>query len=350
MTLDRPTLGPSYDKTDPSTRAAWLEFRRGGLTATEVRDWGSGAKRRQIIAGKVTGEFEDLSSNPWINHGNVREPIIGAWVQSQFGITPTDAVFSHATEPRHLASPDGITLDPFSGELAVGPEAALLEIKTSKHDLTPGSVDAAGWLVNVARGSEFERSGYYVQMQWQMYVMNAASTLFVWEMRGEQDPESGLFAPVGPPQWAWIPRDQALIDVLVNEVAPAALADIDAARLANSIGELPPVSDLPSEDAALVAEYLASLDAEKIAAENKTKAWKALQERYTGDGKPDVSIDAGFARVTVSTTRGTKRVVDEDGMRAKARTTVERYEALRERFTSEVPTEGQRLTITRPKN
>ena len=205
-------------------------------------------------------------------------------------------------------------------------------------------------LLAIQPGSEFDKSNYYTQMQWQMYVMNAAMTLFVYEQRADEvDPETGQFPPLGPPQWCWVPRDQALIEVLVEEVAPRALAEIDAAILAYSLGDLPPVSDLPTEDAILVAEYLQALDNEKIAAAAKSKAWAALQERYASQDSPDTSIDAGFARITVTTTRSVKRVVDEDGMRAKARTTVERYEALRERFTTQEPVEGKKLTITRPK-
>lgn len=352
LTTAPPIQGPGYDKNRPETRQPWLDFRRPGITATMIRDWGSGSKRRKIIEEKVSGNFEDLSGNPYVNHGNIREPAIQAWVEAQgWGITGCDAVFAHPENPRHLASPDGVTLDPFSRQIETGSEARLLEIKTSKHDLHPGRIDAARVLVSITPGSEFDKANYYTQMQWQMYVMNAATTLFVWEQRSDEvDPETGQFPPLGPPEWCWVPRDQALIDVLVAEVAPRALAEIDAALLAYSLGELPPVSDLPVEDAVLVAEYFQALDNEKIAVAAKGRAWAALQERYAADDSPDTSIDAGFARLTVSTVRTVKRVVDEDGMRAQARTTVERYEKLRERFTSQAHVESKKLTITRPRD
>jgi hypothetical protein len=364
LTYDAPVRGVTDGKghPDPAVRRAWLDQRRGGITATEIRDWGQPSKRRAIVTAKVTGEDDDQWGIPvpgqpytlgqYADHGNAREPMIADWVRVEFGIEPCSHVYSHALNPRHLASPDGISLVPYSGgQLEVGTEDAVLaEIKTSKNDLTPGSIDAARVLVSIEPGSKFDKSGYYVQMNWQMYVMNATRTLFVWETHDNVlDPETGTFTPLGPPEWCWVPRDQALIDVLVDEVAPRALAEIDAARLAHSLGDLPPVSDLPVEDAVLVAEYFQALDNEKVAAAAKAQAWTALQERYASQDSPDTSIDAGFARITVSTVRSVKRVVDENGMREQARTTVERYEKLRERFTSQEPVEAKKLTITRPK-
>jgi hypothetical protein len=352
LLIEAPVRGVEYDHSRPETRPEWMEQRRGGITATEVRDWGSGSEKRAIITFKVTGDYADLSDIRNVQHGNLREPQIAAWVQAQFDIAPCNNVYSHARNSRWLASPDGVSLDPFTGSLLVGTEDAVLaEIKTSVHDLTPGPMDGARRLISVAEGSPFDKSNYYTQVQWQMLVMNATMTLFVYEKRTDQiDPETDTYVPDGPPEWCWIPRDQAFIDVLVEKVATPALAEIDAARLAHTLGELPPVSDLPTEVAVLVADYFQALDNEKIAAAAKAKAWTALHERFMGPDKPDVSIDAGFARVTVSTSSGFKSVVDEDGMRAKARTTVERYEALRKRFTSTVPESRQTLRITRPKS
>lgn len=345
----RPIEGPSYDKTKPETRQAWLDFRRAGITATEIRDWGNGARRRDIINAKRTGEFADLSANPYINHGNVREPIIAAWIEGRFGIAPCDAVFASADNVRHMASPDGISLDPFSGELLVGTaDATLAEIKTSKHDLTPGRLDAERVLVTIEPGSKFDQSGYYVQMQWQMYVMNAVRTLFVYEQHtGKIDPETGTFTPKGVPEYAWVNRDDALIDRLVNDVAPRALAEIDTALTG---GGMPPVGELSAEHAILVADLLKARDDEAIAKAAKERAWKALQDAYLGDERPDVEIDVPeFARLTVSTSTKDVRKVDIDGARRKAPALVAKYEALIERFTTVEPESTQRLTVTAPK-
>jgi hypothetical protein len=341
-------MGPAYDKTDPSTRQPWLDFRRGGITATEIRDWRQGSKRRAIITTKVTGEdIDDIGHIAGVRHGNLREPVIGEWVEREFGITPVQNVFSHADNPRYIASPDGVTLD-FSGNLVVGtPDTALLEIKTDSESLDPGPVDAHRVLIHVAPGSKFDRLGYYAQIQWQMFVMNAATTLFVWERHtGEVDPETGTYTPVGVPEYAWIPRDQAVIDTLV-EMADDALAQIDAARLTASGEFLPEASDLPTEHAVLVADYLASLDAEKVAAAAKVAAFRALQDSYLG--QPDTSIDAGFATVTLSTTSKTVRSFDEDAARAEAPEVLEAYAHLVKKFTTTSTTSTQSLTIRRKK-
>lgn len=343
-----PIRGAENDRSQPEKRAEWLEQRRGGLTATDVRDWPQGSKRRAIITEKVTGVW-DGSSNRYYDHGIHREPIIMEWVAHEFyDLTPCNNVYSHGDNPRHLASPDGISVDPFTGALIVGTEdAALVEVKTSTEDLKPGPVDDAGYLVRVERGTAFDKTNYYDQMQWQMYVMNATVTLFVWEVHtGKVDPDTGHFNPDGPPQWCWIPRDQERIDYLVDELAPRALAEIDAARLA--LHDLPPASDLPPEEAMLVAQLLAARDAEAVAVAARTQAWDKLKAYYTGEGKPDLSIDAGFAQVTVSTSHSRKFRVDEDGMRrlAKDRALIERYEALRAKHTVEEPVVTQRLTIT----
>jgi len=341
-----PRRGAAYDRSRPETRAAWADQRIGGITATDLRDWGQGSKRRAIITEKVTGEA-DFTSNVYWEHGAHREPMIAAWVEANFGISPCSNVYSHHDNPRHLASPDGVSLDPFTGALLVGGvDAALCEIKCSLHDLTPGPMDAARYVYRIDNGTAFDKANYYTQIQWQMYVMNAVVTLFVWEQHdGRVDPETGHFTPIAPPDWCWIPRDQAFIDVLVNNLAPKALEEIDAARLA-ALGDLPPASDLPTEEAILVAQLLNARDAEAVAIAAKKQAWDALVAHYVGEGKPDLSLDAGFAQITVSTTHSTRKIVDEEGMAKRRPALVRDYEKLRQDFTTIEPTSSQRLTVT----
>lgn len=312
-----PLEGPAYDKTKPETRQPWLDFRSGGITATEIRDWGTASKRRQIIDSKVSGVWEDLSHLPYVNHGNRREAPISDWIFRNFGITPCESVFAHPEYPRHLASPDGITRDPFTGKLVYGTaDAVLAEIKTSKYDLLPGILDEHRVLVDIAEGSKFDSSGYYTQMQWQMYVMDSPMTLFVWEQHDNKiDPETGTFSPVGMPQFAWIPRNQGLIDILLEKVAPKALAEIDAARTALRGADLPPASDFPAEDAVLVQDVVAARTAAATAELSRVRAWNALGEKYLGDatednGHPDCSHDLGFATLTISTSTSAAKVTE----------------------------------------
>lgn len=344
---------------DPAVKQAWLEQRRGGITATEIRDCGTGTKRRAIITGKVTGEEVNIDDvvvrstgftlGDYARHGKRREPVIAEWVERRFGITPCEHLYMHGQNPRYIASPDGVSRDPFSGELIVGTaEAILAEIKTATKDLHPGTLDENRVLVEIDESSTFAQKNYYTQMQWQMFVMNAAMTLFVWEQHdGKIDPETGTFTPIGTPQFAWVPRNQRLIDILVKQ-ADKMLAEIDAARLANAAGELPPVSAIPSEQAILIADLLAARENEAVAKAAKEKAWAALNEFYMAEGAPDLTIKApGFASVTVSTSTTMKPVADMDAARKRAPKLVAQYEALVKRYTKPEPVTTRKLTITK---
>jgi hypothetical protein len=359
ITLDRPIEGPAYDKAKPETRQPWLDFRRPGITATMIRDWGNGSRRRKIIEEKITGEFEDLSNLPYVAHGNVREPVIADWVHGKYGIKPCDSVYAHPDNPRHLASPDGVSVDPFTGELLVATEdAVLLEIKTSKHDLHPGTLSMLRVLETIEEGSHFDRSNYYTQMQWQMYVMNSPMTLFVWEQHDNViDPETNTFTPIGPPQVAFVPRNQALIDVLVEKVAPKALAEIDAAVGALRTTDLPPASDFPTEHAVWVQDVLTARDQAANAEAARVKSWDSLSAVYMDPEADDCKHDLGFATLSVSTSTSPDKTVEEtktdwDAVRAGL-TDAQRkkYDALVEKHTTTQPKvipgkTSRRMTIT----
>lgn len=304
-----PIEGPSYDKTRPETRQPWLDFRRPGLTATMIRDWGTASKRRKILEEKATGVFEDLSHIAAINHGNLREPMISAWIESKFGISPCEATYAHPDNTRHLASPDGVSRDPFSGALLFGTDDAILaEIKTSKHDLTPGTLDENRTLIEIAVGSDFDRSGYYIQMQWQMLVMKSPLTLFTWEQHDNKiDPETGTFSPIGVPQYAWIPRNQAFIDMLLEKVAPKALVEIDKA-LAMQADELPPASDFPTEHAVWAQNVLKARQDAGVAEALRETNWDNLAQVYLDPEADDVQHDLGFAMLTISTSTAADKV------------------------------------------
>lgn len=361
MTALVPIEGPSYDKTRPETKQAWLDFRRPGLTATMIRDWGTASKRRKILEEKATGEFEDLSHLPYVNHGNLREPMIAEWVQAKFGISPCEATYAHPENDRHLASPDGVSRDPFNGSLLVGtPDAILAEIKTSKHDLWPGAVDEAGILIEIAEGSQFERSNYYTQMQWQMYVMNSPMTLFVYEQHDDKiDPETGTFTPIAVPKHVWIPRNQMLIDALLENVAPKAITEIDHALSLRSM-ELPPASEFPTEHAVWVQDVLKARENLAVADAAREKAWDSLAQIYLHPEADDCKHDLGFASLTVSTSTSAAKTrevtsTDWDAVRAGlTETQRKKYDALVAKHTTTKPvvtpgTTSRRMTITEKK-
>ena len=318
----------------------YFAARRGGITATEVRDWVVPSKRRAILTQKVTGEY-DTGRNRYFAHGAFREPFIAEWAAATHGVVPSSVLYAHPDNPRHLCTPDGY-LAGFTLGYEPGADAVTVEVKTSTKNLLPGRLDDDRVLVEVDESSHFARMLYMRQVQWQMYVMNAAKCLFIWEpFTAKVDPESGYFTVTGPPEWCFIPRDQGMIDALVVE-ADAALALIDSSRASG----MPPVSDVPVDEAILLEDLFAAREAVAVAEAQRDRAWAALSALYEPRGV--FSESRGFATVTRSEGKpGTRTVVDEDAMRRRAPALVARYEALRARFTTVVDTVGRpRLTIT----
>jgi hypothetical protein len=162
-------------------RPGWLAARRRGCTATDVATLGSKstAAFRRVLKEK-RGEVADFR-NASMDHGSAREPVIADWVQRHFGIEPSRSLYAHNANPRHLATPDGISSQfSFTGELA--------EIKTTNKP----------WTTIPRR--------YLRQVWWQQYVLGAERTLVVWEERDEN------FQPVNmEPEWRWVKRDEAEI-------------------------------------------------------------------------------------------------------------------------------------------
>lgn len=321
---------------------AYFRARQGGITATEIREWQQPARRRAIITEKVTGEH-DFRSNRSFAHGNYREPFISDWAAATHGVVHTSGLYAHPDNPRHLCTPDGY-LAGFTLTYEPGAEGVTVEVKTTTVDLTPGPLDAACVLVTYDPKSHFGKMRYMRQVQWQMYVMNSARCLFIWEpfTTDRTDPETGHYEVTGPPEWCWIPRDQPMIDGMVAE-ADAALDLIDTAR---STG-MPPVSDIPIDEAILLNDLFEAREVIAVAEAKRVRAWDALNVLYAERG--EFSEDRGFASVSRTIPKaGTRKAVDFDGMKAKAPSLVARYEDLLRRYTRTVPTEPgkPRLSIT----
>lgn len=177
---------------DSNDRVAWLRARSRGITATDVAKLTSPQSILTAATAKLHGT--GFTGNAFTDHGRAREPEIAAWVAATHGIQPSSALYHAETEPRHLATPDGVTMTP-SGAVI------LSEIKTTTKP----------WR-SVPRN-------YLRQIFWQQYVLGAERTLVVWE-------EHKNFVPVGDePLCRWIDRDEAeiaklrgLADELINEL------------------------------------------------------------------------------------------------------------------------------------
>ncbi len=169
---------------DSTDRVAWLRARSRGITATDVAQLTSGNSIARAADAKLSGG-SGFSGNAYTAHGRRREPEIAAWVAATHRIQPSSALFHAEIEKRHLATPDGITVDT-SGRIT------LCEIKTTKKP----------W-------RSIPRS-YLRQVWWQQHVLGAERTLVVWE-------EHNDFVPVDDePRCAWVDRDDREIRRLVG--------------------------------------------------------------------------------------------------------------------------------------
>lgn len=91
-------------------RAAWLEARRYGVTATDVGkivklNGTFSSQRAGLMEAKLSGR--EAPFQQVMQHGIDREPVIATWVAEKFGIEP-NTLLCRGHNPRHLATPDGI--------------------------------------------------------------------------------------------------------------------------------------------------------------------------------------------------------------------------------------------------
>gem|GEM_PF-870917 len=274
-------------------REQWLAERRGGLTATEIKElWmASPGQRvlamRELVEKKLGRKTDSFSGNKYTAWGKEREPIIAELVRARYGIEPESRLVRAAQNPRHLASPDGIGVG-FGGELMIA------EIKTSGKNIAPGS-------------PEFEATGYLVQMVWQMYVVGAEKCLFAYERRLGTGVDADPFYP-GETGFEWFDRlDHVGLLQELLAIADEFLALLDAA------------ADEPFAEAAideeldtLAVNVLRGRELEAQAKALKEPAWKELQHLLDKRGVP-FSQESMLARITYTPgVPETFTVVDED--------------------------------------
>jgi hypothetical protein len=308
---------------------AWLEARRAVLTATRVRDLakGYGADRRRILVEMVNGTREDLSGNQYVNWGNAREPLLAAWAQEKFGVTPNpqNDLYVWGDDPRWAATPDGTGID------------LALEIKTSKHDLDP-------------EGAHFAKSGYYDQMQWQMMVTETSETLFVWEQHDDQWPTPNVL----PVEHRFIQRDDKRIAELVK-IAEEFWAEMLEYRDGPKKASDDPLvnGEIPDEIAVVAQLVMAAREREALAKKEKEEAWARLQELTANRG--DFKAHGHGLQISFTTSRKVVKTFDEEAARAKSKTNAnlldryaqisEKVNVLREKFTIEEVKESTTLYL-----
>ena len=161
----------------------WLEARRHGVSATAVAKAATPAGFREVV--DTWGE--SIEDNPYMAFGRESEAELMRHAHTEHGLIPSDWLLC-GENPRHLATPDGASLD----------WSTLAEAKTTGTD----------W-------GDKPPIRYRRQCQWQMHVTGAERCLLVWNLRVPDD--SGWFY-LGwiQPKTLWIGRDDSMVRDLVE--------------------------------------------------------------------------------------------------------------------------------------
>ena len=159
---------------DGTDKFAWLRARSRGVTAHRRREAHEPESVTAVAMEKLLGSR--FGGNAYTEHGLLREPHIGRWANSVYGMQHSSALFHADGNRDHLATPDG--LRERDGILE------LCEIKTT-----------------VTKWRGIPRH-YLRQVWWQQYVLGAERTLSSWERHED-------FVPVhADPECRWVDRDE----------------------------------------------------------------------------------------------------------------------------------------------
>lgn len=227
-------------------RTVWMLERGEGVTASRV--WAiarGGIKtwRRELEQMMNGSTFRGTKAT---KAGSSREAALLDEAADQLHhVTPNAALWAAASNDLHRATPDGIGRNSDDTLVAV-------EVKSHEHGYEDNGIPA----------------DHLAQLQWQMHVLGAASGLYGYEIRDEDD-----MPPAAGATWIDVPRDDKMIAYLIMR-ADQFLAWRDAG--------CPDVDDLP-EDVQTALDAWAPLKAQldQVAADEK-KAAAALKKAIRG--------------------------------------------------------------------
>lgn len=179
---------------------AWLEARRGGVTATEVAKAATTAGMRDVLAERANPTV--TVANEFMQFGSDNEDWIARVLKRDFDLMPNRWLIASEYVSRHMATPDALSLDhSWIGEIKTGGKAPL---------------DKNGLLIPPI--------AHRRQMQWQLYCTGARSCVYAFLLRAEVD---GRFVPAWlEPEIVLVPRDEEMIADLVR-VADQLLTDFE---------------------------------------------------------------------------------------------------------------------------
>jgi putative phage-type endonuclease len=165
-------------------REAWLEARKGGVSATEVAAAATPSGFEFAIQRRQN--YVETEPNAVMIFGTESEPAIMRYAHTEHGILPSDWLIAADTDRRHMATPDGLAPD----------HSLIAECKTTGKDW--------GESVPIA---------YRRQVQWQLHCTGAERCLFLWQLR---IPDGDWFRfGWWEPRWVWIDRDEQMITSLI---------------------------------------------------------------------------------------------------------------------------------------
>lgn len=174
---------------DGLDRELWLAARGGNIGGSDAAKYAKLASAPLYLRAQLDAGF---TGNKYTTHGSNRE----AAIMAAFNFPRNVALFHADGNRRHVSTPDGV-MTGTSGEVVIA------ECKTTSKPFR--TIPPA----------------YIRQCQWNMYVMGASRTLFMWEEHAE-------FSPLAmEPESLWIDRDDSAIATLI-EIADYVIAGMDS--------------------------------------------------------------------------------------------------------------------------
>ena len=162
----------------------WIWAREFGVTATQVANSATPSGFQRMVT--ELRDPQPIEDNGYMRFGREQEGPISLWVKSEFDIMPNEWLICHEEFRKHLATPDGLSLE----------HNLIAEIKTTGKDWADTAIPIQ----------------YRRQVQWQLYVTGADRCLFAWMVRADID---GEFVPAWfEPKWLWMDRDKEMIEDL----------------------------------------------------------------------------------------------------------------------------------------
>lgn len=190
---------------DSRDKVGWAKARSRAIGASDAASFAKVESAHTYLRAKL---YDPFTGNKYTGHGNDREPVILEAMHTEQNFT----LFGSAGNDRHVATPDAIRTTA-TGELFLLQVKTTLQKRNRVGDVVPPFTNAAG---------EFHLPpAYFRQMQWEMYVVGAERSLFVWEEHVDGRPTTM------EPESEWIYRDDDEIAKLIT-IADLVLAGMDA--------------------------------------------------------------------------------------------------------------------------